>query len=189
MTDDALTMREARERYFAANGFSEAGYTEPWVKLEGGPFPMWIPNTASRKVAVRFHDLHHVLTGYPTTWVGEGEIGAWEVATGCGDLLAAWVLNLGAMSVGLVLSPRAMYRAFLRGRATRCLYPEGWSDALLDERVGALRARLGLEGPLRAPTWGDRLAFAAWSALGVTMTFGPGVAVIAAVAWFIASRA
>ena len=90
--DPALTMRDARARYFEANGFSEAGYTEPWVKIQAGPIPFWIPNGAARQRAVRFHDLHHVLTGYPTTWTGEGEIGAWEVATGCGTNLAAWVL-------------------------------------------------------------------------------------------------
>jgi hypothetical protein len=181
--DPALTMREARARYFADNGFSEAGYDDAWVKLEAGPIPMWIPNSASRKRAVRFHDLHHVLTSYPTTWVGEGEIGAWEVATGCGDHHAAWVLNLGAMAVALVLAPRAVYRAFLRGRATENLYHQPWADALLDERVGDLRARLNLSAPQPPPTTRDRLAFLAWSSLALGMTFGPGLFALAGVAY------
>jgi NADPH:quinone reductase-like Zn-dependent oxidoreductase len=33
---------------------------------------------------VKLHDIHHVLTGYDTTWRGKAEIGAWEIASGCG---------------------------------------------------------------------------------------------------------
>ena len=40
------------------------------------------PNGAARVRAVRLHDLHHVATGYATSWVGEAEIGAWEREAG-----------------------------------------------------------------------------------------------------------
>src|SRR5690348_8708353 len=81
---DELTMREARDRYFEANRFgADGGYASKWVDIKLGPIPMPFPNTASRVRAVKYHDLHHVLTGYDTDWRGEFEISAWEIAAGC----------------------------------------------------------------------------------------------------------
>ncbi|MCW8140677.1 MAG: hypothetical protein KIT58_17390 [Planctomycetota bacterium] len=68
-----LTRREARARDFADNGFGDGGHDDRWVKLKAGPLTLCFPNTAARVRAVRFHDLHHVLTGYATTWTGEAE--------------------------------------------------------------------------------------------------------------------
>ncbi|HEY4239091.1 MAG TPA: hypothetical protein VGM88_04720 [Kofleriaceae bacterium] len=157
-----LRVRDARAQYFAASGFSTATYTDRWVTLAKlGPLPLGFPNSASRRRAIPLHDLHHVATEYATTFVGEAEIGAWEVAAGCANHVAAWVLDAGAMACGLVLAPRLVYRAFVRGRHSRALYREGWSDALLELSVGELRARLGLDAP-HAATARDRFAFAAW---------------------------
>ena len=117
--DDALTLGDARDRYFAENGLS-ASYDDRWVKLRFGSRQLPVlPNTRARVAAVRVHDLHHLATDYETTWVGEGEISAWELASGCGPYLAAWVLNLAGFGVGFLLSPRRMLRAFVRGRHSR----------------------------------------------------------------------
>ena len=48
---------------------------------------MTFPNTDSRKRAVPLHDLHHILTGYKTDWMGEAEIGAWELRAGCNSFI------------------------------------------------------------------------------------------------------
>ena len=91
--DDA-SLREARARYFEANGFGEnGGYDEDWVRFKVGPFPVAFPNTKGRKAAVPCHDLHHVATGFDTDLAGEGEIGAWEIASGCSHVPAAFVLT------------------------------------------------------------------------------------------------
>ncbi len=109
------------------------------------PQHLYIPNSRSRRRAVPLHDLHHVLTGYPTTFLGEAEIGAWELASGCRDCWAAWVLNAGAAAVGfLFLNPRAVVRAFARGRRTRNLYGRVVSDALLARSLTEVRVELGL---------------------------------------------
>ena len=63
-----LTLREARERYFEINNFKNGGYEDAWVKLRLWRIPFAFPNTDGRRRAVRFHDLHHILTEYPTTW-------------------------------------------------------------------------------------------------------------------------
>lgn len=145
--DPIGTLRQERSRYFEANGFGkDGGYSDHWVVLRLGGLPVAaIPNTAARVRAVRLHDLHHVVTGYATTWRGEAEIGAWELASGCRSYLAAWVLNGLALAYGLLLWPRHMRAAWVRGRSSQNLYREGWSDALLDETVAGLRTRLRLE--------------------------------------------
>jgi hypothetical protein len=146
MYADSTTVRAARDQYFAANGFSTASYTDPWVSLgKLGPIPIGFPNSASRKRAIPLHDLHHVATGYQTTWIGEAEIAAWEIGGGCSDHWAAWVLNAAAFAYGAVLAPRRVFRAFARGRKSRTLYHTGWDDALLDLSVAELRHRLALD--------------------------------------------
>ena len=140
--DDALTLREARETYFVANAFGlDGGYSLDWVDVKVGPIPLRIPNTAGRKRAVRFHDLHHTLTGYRTTSAANAEIGAWEVATGCADHWAAWFLNLSTIGSGLLFAAGDVWRAFVRGRRSGNLYRATFDDALLDRRLGDVRRR------------------------------------------------
>jgi hypothetical protein len=171
--DDALSLRDARGRYFADNAFGDdGGYARKWVKLQLGPLPFAFPNSAARVRAVKYHDLHHVVTGYATDVVGEAEIGAWEIGSGCAGFLAAWVLNLYAMVLGFLSGhPGAVWRAFVRGRHTRNLYRDEYDDALLDARLGSVRARLGLEVPQPEPvaTSRDRAAFVFWCALACAL--------------------
>ena len=136
--------------------------------------------------AVRTHDLHHVVTGYATNVVGEAEIGAWEIASGCAGFAAAWILNLFALALGLASDPAATWRAFLRGRRTRNLYRAAYDDALLAARVGEVRARLGLDAASsRSPgpaTPGDRAAFAAWASAAISLALAT-LALLAAPLW------
>ena len=77
--DDALSLREARATYFRDNAFGDdGGYGKKWVHVQLGPLPFAFPNTPARVRAVKYHDLHHVVTGYPTDVVGEAEIGFWH---------------------------------------------------------------------------------------------------------------
>jgi hypothetical protein len=171
-----VRVRDARAEYFARNGFSEAAYSDRWVRLPIGPVCVAFPSTASRRRAVPLHDLHHVATGYDTTWVGEAEIGAWEIAGGCGRRYAtAWILDCGAFALGLAIAPRRTYRAFVRGRRARTLYRDGWRDELLELSVAELRARICFTDEPPRATWRDRLAFAAWIALLVS----PGLGLLA----------
>jgi hypothetical protein len=142
---DSMSLFQARAEYFRENGFGEdGGYARKWVKVRLGPVPVWFPNTKARRAALLPHDLHHVATGYDTTLVGEAEIGAWELASGCRHYYAAWVLNMGAVAIGLLIAPRQVWRAFLRGRRCRNLYGLGVDASWRDDTVGRLRQRLGL---------------------------------------------
>jgi len=139
------TLAEARARYFRESGIEEdGGYARNWVRIKIGPVPIVFPNTEGRRAALLPHDLHHVATGYDTTLIGEAEIGAWELASGCRHYYAAWTLNLGAFLTGLVLAPRRVGRAFLRGRRSTNLYHLGIDAGWREETVGELRRRLGL---------------------------------------------
>jgi hypothetical protein len=167
---DDMTMRAARDRYFEVNAFgADGGYGDAWVDFKIGPLPLPFPNTAGRIAAVKFHDLHHVLTGYATNATGEFEISAWEIGAGCKGFVAAWVLNLGGLVAGLLASPRRIFAAFVHGRRSRTLYAEAF-EPLLDETVGALRARhVGVAGDDAGATIGDALLFACAAAAGLVV--------------------
>lgn len=146
--DETLTIKAALDEMFRRFGFSDDAYTAKWFALYIGKTPViYLPNIPARVRVARFHDIHHILTGYPANWKGEAEIGAWELATGCRKLAVAWVLNSGAAMVGLLLWPRAVWRAFIRGRRTRTnLYHDFDYDALLGQTVKEVRNKVGLPG-------------------------------------------
>ena len=143
-SDDEILIN-ARKRYFAINGFpDDGGYSARWVKIQLGPIPFFIPNSSIRVRAVRIHDLHHVLTEYDTSLIGEAEVGAWELASGCKGYLAAWVLNLAAVAIGMFLAPGRVITAFRSGIKSNNLYGREFNEALLNSTIGKLRDELGL---------------------------------------------
>jgi hypothetical protein len=179
--DEQMSMRDARQRYFDANGF-DGSYSGKWVKLQAGPIAFYIPNAEGRRRAVKFHDLHHIITGYQTDWTGEVEIGAFEVGGGCGPFLWAWFLNLQAMLLWPFVAPRRAFRAFVRGRHARTLYHQGeFQDALLERSVGDIRNVLDLNRPPPPATLSDLLAFSAWTGLSLSLNVGP----LIALAWWL----
>ena len=181
MYADAISVADAREQYFRANGFTLAGYTDRWVKLKLGPIPLAFPNTEARRAAVKLHDLHHVATGYATTWTGEAEIGAWEIGAGCGTHYAAWMLNLSAFGIGIAIAPRRVFRAFVRGRRSKSLYDRReLDDSLLALRVGELRSKLGLDRDATRANVKDVAAFIGWLAVSASP-----VLAAAAIGWML----
>jgi hypothetical protein len=183
---DGASLESALRDYFADNGFSgDGGYTDAWVDFHLGPIPFPFPNTASRKRAVRFHDLHHLVTGYRTDIAGEFQISAWEIGSGCRDFVAAWQLNLGGMGAGAVRWPRKTWQAFLRGRQSNNFYDRAYDDALLRMKVGDARRELGLDRPLRPATATDVALYALASVAGIVsgVAFFILCAPLALVAW------
>jgi ubiquinone biosynthesis protein Coq4 len=125
--------------------------------------------------AVKLHDLHHVVTGYETTWTGESEIGAWELASGCAGFFWAWYLNLSALAIGIAIAPREIFRAFVRGRHTSNLYrAEGeLRESTLLRSVGDLRGALGLDRPVPPARIGDVVIFSAFAVVSALMLLFP----------------
>jgi ubiquinone biosynthesis protein Coq4 len=143
---DARTVREALSEYHRENGFKGDASTAETLQVRVLGHTADIPNPRFQRHLLARHDLHHVLTGYTTTLVGEAEIGAWELGAGAGHWFVL-LNNVGALFLG-VLAPRRTLAAFRRGRAARSLYNDDMEyEELLDMPLDALRARLGVPPP------------------------------------------
>jgi len=110
--------------FYRKSGFGDAVGARPKsVRVYTGCLLVPMPNIETRRRYLKYHDLHHLVTGYSVGRIGEGEVSAWEL--GSGSFLAhplLGVMNLIALSTGLVLARRRMWRAFVRGCRSRHLY-------------------------------------------------------------------
>jgi hypothetical protein len=145
----SMSMREARELYFKRNGFSVAAYSAPTFTLKFLGIPVTFPSTTNRKRALPLHDLHHIVTGYGTDWIGEAEISAWELRAGGRSLarfgMVVYWLDGSGVILGMLFSPRRVWRAFCAGGGQRTLFNESEPfDTVLEMSVDALRRRLGI---------------------------------------------
>ncbi len=137
-------MREARDRFLAVNGFRIEEYSAPTYTIKFWRFPVRLPNTKGHQWATPLHDLHHILTGYATDWIGEAEISAWELRAGC-KTLVVYCLDVAGVIIGLFISPVRVWRAFLRADGQRNLYHEpALAASVWQMTVGEVRARLGI---------------------------------------------
>ena len=181
-----MSLRDARTLFFERGNLgADGGYSNRWVRVESQPIAFYFPNSRARVAAARLHDLHHIVAEYDTDWPGEAEIAAWEIASGCTHYYAAWILNLGAFAVGLIVAPKSLFCAFVRGRRARTnLYHTGFPELQLDDvTVGMLRARLAVGVPSVKARGSDVAMFAVWSAAAVLWLLAPLVAI--AVCFFI----
>lgn len=142
-------VKKAVEAYIEENGFRLADYDEPWIKITFWWFTFPFPNLPSRRVAVRFHDLHHVVTGYGTDPSGEAEISAWELRRGVGVFsLFVRSIILNGVLLGMIHSPRRTLAAWRAAHSPAGvgLQPVNLEryEALLKLDIGALRAVYGV---------------------------------------------
>ncbi len=130
---EAQTPRELLPVFYKQYNLSnDGGQSSPHVKIElTNKLFLYIPNFDARRKAVFKHDVHHMATGYASTFKGETEIGAWEIASGCRHYWVAFVLDMSGMMTGLLFNPLGVYKAFVRGRRTKNLY----RDSLTDEQI------------------------------------------------------
>jgi len=180
-------MKVARHQYFMANGFGEdGGYSKSveWVKIAFVKLP--VLNTEGRKYAVRFHDLHHILTGYQTDWQGECEIAGWEIGAGCGTAWVAWFLNLSAYSMGVFALPKRTFKAFVRGRNSNNLYQYNHDD-LIERTVAEVRDITGVDEASDQAGVADVSAFLAWGFVAVGMVLAQLAVPVGAI-WFLIGR-
>jgi hypothetical protein len=178
---DSMTLAEARALFFERSGLgADGGYEARWVRVEAKPMAFYFPNTRARVEAAKLHDLHHIAMEYATDWPGEAEIAAWEIASGCGRHVWAWILNLGAFAVGMVFFPKRLFAAFRRGRRANNLYREGFPEARLgDFSVGWLRSRVGKVGNAPRATAADVIAFGFWCLVALVWhSIGPVIGLL-----------
>ncbi|TNE85586.1 MAG: hypothetical protein EP330_25020 [Deltaproteobacteria bacterium] len=112
------------------------------------------------------HDLHHLLTGYGTDEIGEGEVSAWALGAGNRHHLFGLIYDCGGFLVGLPQAPGRLFQAFVRGRRGRTLYDrpaQHWLAMSVEEL--AEHCHTDVHEPA---TTGDRVAFA----LTIPLTLG-----------------
>ena len=157
-----MTVRQARDAYLEENGFSVATYearSSP-VTVLGLTFER--PLTKGARWAIRFHDLHHAMTGYGTDLAGEAEISAWEIRRGLsGVTLYVRAIIFSALLLGFLVAPLRTLRALFRGQGDGSLFrPNRSYDDLMALRLDRLRTELALppEGLALGPRAVHRLA-------------------------------
>jgi hypothetical protein len=182
-----VTLQEELASFYKRSGFGDVvGARTLTVPVYTGCMLVPLPNIETRRRFLKYHDLHHLVTGYSVGRIGEGEVSAWELGTGSAFVSPMLgVMNLIALSTGLVLEPARMWRAFRRGCASRNLYPAAirsgvdggrWAD------VEALRGAL-LERRSGGPLAVRAAEFAAYSA--IAMLIHAAIAVPALITRFV----
>lgn len=120
-----MTLDQELAVFYRRSGFGETVGARPrTVQVYTGCLLVPMPNIETRRRYLKYHDLHHLVSGYSVGRIGEGEVSAWELGTRS-HLVSPMlgVMNLIALSTGLVLQPGRMWHAFRSGRRSRNLYP------------------------------------------------------------------
>jgi hypothetical protein len=153
----SMKVRDARDVYLAENGFTTEAYDSSTAQGSMFGLKFSVPNPPAHQRAIRFHDLHHVATGYGTDHAGEAELSAWQARRGllqAGAYVSAIVL--ANVAIGFVAAPRRTLAALQPAAGERSLFSMNTDyDALLDLTVGELRTMLGI--PLSGLTGARRL--------------------------------
>jgi hypothetical protein len=179
---DRGTVKEALRWHYSANGFPVDGgrSAEEWA-LRLGPFNLRLRNADWRRRALERHDVHHVLTGYECTPIGEMQIATWEFAAGPFPSLRSTVFCLPLVGVGALIIPRRSLAAFVRGRRSRTLYAAPLSTDFGSIDLAALRREV-LPAAQPSMTLGDVGPYVVLVASSLALLFAP-VAVLVALLW------
>lgn len=183
----SLTLREALDIFFEKHNLGEeGGLNSNWAYLDFKWFRIPFPNPESRKKALIFHDIHHIVAGYESDWQGEAEIAAWEVSTGCGEYGAAWFLDTGGIAMGVFFFPFKTFRAFIRGRRTTNLYLKNYrKEDLVKMSITEVQQLLGLDKQDSSPaTRKEILAFFGWWLVS-SLWYIPFLILYAAIGWWL----
>ena len=131
LSSDQLTMtvHDALGEYFERRGVKPTGESvdewlrENWVYMSVRGYRIPVKPLYGYKKVVVLHDVHHLVTGYDTSWTGEFEVAAWELGSGgCGSFLLMWNNRILTVLLGLLFAPRRTWRAFRRGIGQRNVY-------------------------------------------------------------------
>jgi len=126
--DAALTL------FYERHGFGDTlGARPKTVPVYTGCLLVPLPNIEARNRYLKYHDLHHLITGYSVGRIGEGEMSAWELGTG--SMRSSPILgfmNLIALSTGWVLARDKMWTAYVHGLRSCNLYEQQMRSAIDD---------------------------------------------------------
>lgn len=179
-----MKVGDALVRYYETHGLPpDGGEQNAWFNVRIGSLTIPLPNPPARRRAVFLHDVNHLVTGYNTVFSdGEVVIAGFEVGAGCGHVWIAWFINLYMMAFGLVLQPRGVFRAFVRGRRSGSIYRHREPRADIREKtVAEMQKLLMLDATAPRASVADRFQFVLWSAIAVALAVGLPLAVVTAI--------
>ncbi|NIE64265.1 hypothetical protein [Burkholderia sp. Ax-1719] len=140
-----MTLQDELNDFYSRCGFAPSRGPHPrTVPVFTGCLLVPLPNIETRHRYLKYHDLHHMMTGFSVGRIGEGEVSAWELGTG--SMLASpllGIMNLIALSTGWILQPRRMWRAFSLGCRSRNLYSRQTREAIDNARWASLASLRG----------------------------------------------
>jgi hypothetical protein len=148
--DPDASLKEAVAQFYNQHGFPGDGGigAQRWSPVGCRDLKVYLPNFEWRRRALPFHDIHHVLTGYPFRPTGEFEMAAWEFAAGRYPNPLSTLFCLPLVSLGTCTIPRRSFSAFVRGRHSQTLYRGYAYPELLERRVAEVRAEILPSGPV-----------------------------------------
>lgn len=121
--DETRTVQQWMQDFYREKLFADDAESARWIFIRLGFIKIPFPNLKQRREAIWLHDLNHLLTGYDTSWTGEGEIAAWELASGFPkNLWIGYVYPPMTFLIGLLISPRKVVEAFRKGLGQKNIY-------------------------------------------------------------------
>lgn len=131
-----MNVKEALIGFYKFNQLDIAGdFESHCVRVYIGCILAPVPNIKARMKYLKFHDLHHIMSGYGIDRIGESEISAWELGSRSCRKPIISIMNLFALSTGYILSPSKVTNAFYRGCRSKNLYylSDGMEESLIDQ--------------------------------------------------------
>lgn len=145
--DPQMTVEEALTVFFGAEHLGREAYENAVNYATIGLITFPVPNPAARRRIVYLHDVNHILSGYDTSWAGEGEVSAWELASGFpAHCRIGYFYAPLTFAVGLIVAPKRLWSAWLRGRKEKnsCYAPLS-REEMMATTVSDLRKMLGIK--------------------------------------------
>jgi hypothetical protein len=165
-----LTIQDKINEFLKANGFPEDGGSSQkiaWFKVIG-PIAIPLPNFKTRRDHIYVHDVSHMLTGYDTSWKGEGAVSAWEISSGgWKKFWILWLFTLSGFGVGVLFYFKSTKAAFNKGLHMYNGLTKGWSkEEVLNSKYSEKEQNFQREIPLR-------MSFSFWATLAALTTLSP----------------
>lgn len=128
------------DKYLVDNAYSAENYQAPRFYISIGRIILNFPNPGM----LHYHDLHHVVSGYGTGLVGEAEVSAYELRSGCPSFLI-FIFCIGSICIGLALSPVRVLKAWRIAKGTHTLYRSSIPyQTLIGMEIADLRLSLNI---------------------------------------------
>ncbi|MCB0410927.1 MAG: hypothetical protein KDD22_00265 [Bdellovibrionales bacterium] len=141
---DQISVEQALKEFYGTQHLGDEAFTQAVNYAQFGSLKIPFPNLKKRREIIYLHDINHLLTGYDTTYAGEGELAAYELASGFP--FHCWVGYLYApiaFLTGVFVAPLRVWRGWLRGwGAKNSCHADLTREEIFSMNLGELRQYL-----------------------------------------------